>query len=301
MKVSQVLSKEEIAYFSRKSDWRGLGVVLNSWASLLVLFYAAAAWTNPLTLALLVILLPGRMLSLAVIAHDCGHKVLFKSDKLNDFFGHYLGGSLVFTDLNDYASSHRKHHKLAGTDQDPDLTNYQHYPVEKSSLKRKLIRDITGQTGYKLLHFIIKSALAFRHPEQRDFARTYVNLLLIQIVFAVFVSVVFSPMIYLIWLGSFFTTYMIIVRLRQLAEHAAVPDLYDLDPRLNTRTVIARWWEKLFLAPNNVNFHIEHHFMASVPCYRLEELHQELQKKGLYEDTDIYKGYHSLLKLLTRA
>ncbi len=298
MKVSEVLNKEEIAYFSRKSDWRGLGVILNTWASILILFFIVSTWTNAFTIIALLLLLPGRMLALAVISHDCGHKVLFKSEKLNFIVGQYFSANLVFTDLTDYATSHRQHHKLAGTDQDPDLPNYQHYPVEKSSFKRKIIRDITGQTGYKLLHYVISSALQYRHKERREFAWPFVKELFIQGVFAVFVSLAFTPALYLIWLATFFTSYMIIVRLRQLAEHASVPNLYDPDPRQNTRTVIARWWEKLVLAPNNVNFHVEHHFMASVPCYRLAEFHQHLQDKGVYKNTVISEGYPSLLKQL---
>ena len=301
MKVSDVLNKEEIAYFSRKSNWRGLGVMLKAWASILLMFYLVNVWTNVFTITALLLLLPGRMLALAVIAHDCGHKVLFKNDKLNFIFGQYFSANLVFTDLTDYAASHRQHHKLAGTDQDPDLPNYKHYPVERSSFKRKIIRDITGQTGYKLLSFILKNALSYRQKEQREFAWPFVKELLVQGVFALFLSLVFTPYLYLFWLGTFFTTYMVIVRLRQLAEHAAVPDLNDLDPRKNTRTVIARGWEKLFLAPNNVNFHVEHHFMASVPCFRLAELHHHLRNKGLYENMSISYGYPNLLKQFITA
>ena len=56
-----------------------------------------------------------------------------------------------------------------------------------------------------------------------------------------------------------------------------MPDLYDPDPRMNTRTVDAPWWQKLLFAPNGVNYHMEHHFMASVPCYRLAALREHLR------------------------
>jgi len=298
MKISDVLSRDEIAYFSKKSDLRGLGVVVQTWASILILFYVVVVWTNVFTVLALLVLLPGRMLALSIISHDCGHRVLFESNRLNHIFGQYFASNIVFSDLPSYARSHKKHHKLAGTEQDPDLVNYKNYPVSKASFKRKLVRDITGKTGYKLLRFVVTSAFEYRKKDRRDFAWPFVKELMVQAIFAAFLAVIFSPLIYLLWVGTFLTTYMIVVRLRQLAEHAVVPDLYDLDPRKNTRTVVARWWEKLFVAPNNVNYHLEHHFMASVPCYRLPELHACLKDKGAYDETPICYGYNELFPQL---
>ena len=48
------------------------------------------------------------------------------------------------------------------------------------------------------------------------------------------------PELYLLWIGAWLTTNMLFSRLRQAAEHAVVPDLFDPDPRLHTRTTMAR-------------------------------------------------------------
>ena len=42
--------------------------------------------------------------------------------------------------------------------------------------------------------------------------------------------------------------------------------------------------ERIFLAPKNVNYHIEHHFFPSVPFYRLPELHAILMSKPGYRE-----------------
>ena len=105
--------------------------------------------------------------------------------------------------------------------------------------------------------------------------------------------------LYLLWLGAWFTTNMLFSRLRQAAEHAVTPDLYDPDPRLHTRTTIARWWERLTLAPNGVNFHLEHHLLPSVPPYRLPSLHRMLQERGFYEQAEIANGYREVVAKLT--
>ncbi|MAC71727.1 MAG: hypothetical protein CMP84_16195 [Gammaproteobacteria bacterium] len=62
---------------------------------------------------------------------------------------------------------------------------------------------------------------------------------------------------------------MLFSRIRNLAEHAAVPDLTDSDPLLNSRTTLASWWERLTFAPNSINYHLEHNLLPAVPKYRL--------------------------------
>jgi fatty acid desaturase len=47
----------------------------------------------------------------------------------------------------------------------------------------------------------------------------------------------------------------------------------------NTRTTRAGWLARLTVAPLHVNYHQEHHLMASVPYYRLPLMHRLLQDK----------------------
>ncbi len=297
MKISDYLSKEEISYFASRSDALALYTVVVSWAALLAVFWMVTTWTNPLTLILALVLLAGRQLGLAVITHECGHRTLFQTAAYNDFFGQWLAAAPTFTDMHKYASGHTHHHKLAGTREDPDLPNYQAYPVNSGSFKRKMKRDFTGQVGYKLLRYVAVSAtdVFSSDPELKKKAQPFVNQILVNLLLAVFLGVVFAPWAYLLWLASFLTTYMAIVRIRQVAEHANVPDLYDPDPRKNTRTTVPSWWERLIFAPNFVNYHLEHHFMASVPCYRLKELHELLVSRGFYTETRIFRGYREVL------
>ena len=168
---------------------------------------------------------------------------------------------------------------------------FRSYPVSRDSFHRKMTRDLTGQTGYKLIRYVLVMAAGVfsKDVQTRKRAMPFVYEIIANILLAVGLGLLFQPWMYLLWIGAFMTTYMVIVRIRQVAEHAAVPDLYDPDPRKNTRTTIPRWWEKLLFAPNQVNYHMEHHFMASVPCYRLRELHQLLVSRGAYMDTPIFQ------------
>ena len=85
--------------------------------------------------------------------------------------------------------------------------------------------------------------------------------------------------LYLLWAGAWLTTNTLVTRIRSIAEHALTPDADD--PLGNTRTTLARWWERLFIAPNRVNYHLEHHLLMTVPHYKLPRLHALLRRARL--------------------
>jgi fatty acid desaturase len=74
-----------------------------------------------------------------------------------------------------------------------------------------------------------------------------------------------------------------------------IPD--RLDPLRNTRTTLAGWWERLLVAPNRVNFHLEHHLLMTVPHYNLPRLHRMLKSRGVLDDACVVTGYRSVLEL----
>ena len=56
------------------------------------------------------------------------------------------------------------HHRQEFGPDEPDLPLYDGYPITSDSLRRKLVRDATGRTGWKLLK---PQLLAFRSPDRR--------------------------------------------------------------------------------------------------------------------------------------
>jgi len=97
-----------------------------------------------------------------------------------------------------------------------------------------------------------------------------------------------------LWAATFMTSYMLAIRLRQIAEHAAVPDANDPDPRLNTRTVTAPLWQRWLLAPNGVNYHLEHHLLPGVPCYHLPTFRARLIENGWLDQVPSFNSYHQV-------
>ena len=297
VKVADFLSREEVQRFTERSDLRAGAIVAWNWALVALIFAVVELWTNPLTLVLALILLGGRQMGLAVLMHEAGHKTLFRSQRLNVIVGQWFCAYPILSDSEVYGASHREHHRMAGTRDDPDLPNYQEYPVSRERLGRKLRRDLTGQTGFKLLLGFISGgggSIMMRAGEKSPVLQgTVANLGLF-----LALTLAGAPELFLLWIGAYLITYPLIARIRQIAEHANVPDLFDVDPRLNTRTTIPRWYERLVFCPNQVNFHVEHHFLASVPCYHLGALHRCLRDKGFYRGYEhtIAHGYRDVLK-----
>ncbi|MEM6300118.1 MAG: fatty acid desaturase family protein [Pseudomonadota bacterium] len=298
MKIKDYLSREELADFCTRSDWRGGWLVLQNWLIIIAIFTVSAVWTNPFTLFIAVVLLGGRQLGLAVLMHEAGHKTLFKTPRLNQTVGQWFGAYPILADCDAYGASHREHHRLAGTHDDPDLPNYEKYPISLASFRRKFTRDVTGRTGSKLLASALSGVgnrMTMRDGEKTNKARQglFVNMAML-LVLAAFGK----AELYLLWVVAYLTAYPLIARIRQIAEHANVPGLYEPDPRGNTRTTRANWLERLILAPNNVSYHIEHHLLPSVPAWRLRDLHQHLVTRGFYakHPDAIANGYWDVLK-----
>ncbi|MCB1646555.1 MAG: fatty acid desaturase family protein [Pseudomonadales bacterium] len=296
--IKELLSEAEFAEVTRKSNLLGFSKVIFDWTVICGTFYLTAQYPNPLTIVLAIFILGARQLGLGVIVHETGHRTLLTSPALNDFVGNWLAGYWVFSDKAGYMRAHLQHHQKAGTEDDPDLPNYRDYPITRERLRRKLTRDLTGQVGWRRLKSIARSIR--RLPELKPATRQYVirslgvNLLMLTVL-----ALTGHAWLYALWVIAFITTHMMVTRIRQIAEHAAVPDLYSPDPRLNTRTLYISPLERLFIAPHQVNYHLEHHMIASVPIYRLQRLHELLRARGYYDDVEFHHGYVDLLRYVT--
>lgn len=305
MKIHDYLSKSEINQFTDKSNSQAIAMLLFNWGFIGAIFYGVAVFTSPLTIIVAVILLGGRQLGLAILMHEAGHRSLFRTQRCNEMLGQWLCAYPILADCNAYASSHKEHHRSAGSTSDPDLSNYQNYPVSRDSFKRKIMRDITGQTGIKMLLGILtgKADLSVRKSFEVDSSRRLhlsCGLVVNGLMLFLFMSVG-EGWLYSLWFIAFITSYPLCARIRQIAEHGAVNDLFDSDPRKHTRTTIANPLERMLFCPNHVNYHAEHHFIASVPSYRLASLHQLLVNRGFYRgdeyEATVVKGYRNVLGL----
>jgi len=295
LKHSELLSAADRERLLKRSNVWAWWLVGSNWLAIMALLLLAGWYPNILTLMLVWVLLPGRQLGLSVLMHEAGHGTLFATRSLNHWVGQWLCALPTLNDLPSYAAGHLNHHRLAGTPEDPDLPNYRAYPVDHRSFRRKVIRDLTGQTGAKLVAGAVKGGLSHFSVEAASAdPRLLLKQVMVQVALAGMLMALGIGWTWWLWAATFMTSYMLVIRLRQIAEHAAVPDANDPDPRLNTRTVTAPLWQRWLLAPNGVNYHLEHHLLPGVPCYRLQTFRARLIENGWLDQAPIFNSYHQV-------
>ena len=311
------LSKEELAELRTANNVRALWMFLFNWLVIVGCFTVLASSLHWVFKGVALLLIGGRQLGLGILLHECSHQAFFSTVRLNRFVGHWFAGMPMLIPFDFYRPYHLKHHAKTGTEEDPDLGNIEQYPVSKTSFVRKVLRDVLGLSGIKMLYGMLFFVLPGRQgstvslgTNEQDGAysqsgwKNYTQVLLFHGSMIVLLSVLGQPLLYAYWWVAFIFFYPFIVRLRQIAEHGAMPAFASDDVRDTTRTTIARWWERALFAPNYVNYHCEHHFLPTVPSYNLPKMHAWLKARGFYQDKPqalVERGYGEIMRIASSA
>jgi len=291
------LTRAEIHELRQMHDWYSWASLLTNWGLVFVAMALVVYVPNPLTVLLALVLIGTRQLGLSVLMHEAAHRTLFKHRALNDAVGQWLCGYPVWSDLGPYRRYHLQHHAKNWTADDPDLNLAMPFPVTAASMRRKVWRDLSGQTAWKRVKYVLKRDLG-KNVQQFGSNAGWRNLrgvALTNLALLGLLTACGHPALYLLWVGAWFTTHHLVVRLRSIAEHAMIPD--RTDALRNTRTTLVRWWERLLVAPNYVNYHLEHHLIMTVPHYNLPRLHRLLRDRGVLDGACVHTGYRGVLQL----
>jgi fatty acid desaturase len=287
-------SRDEIQDLLAVESWRGLVSVATNWAIIAAAFAGVAVWPHPLTAVAALFLIGARQLGLAVLMHEASHRTLLRDKRWNDAVGNWLCAYPVWSDLHAYRPYHLQHHAKTWTKDDPDIGLVLPFPITPASLRRKVWRDLSGQTGRKFVRGAWKRSIARWRAGDEDGRRAFVGFLATNGVLFALLAALGHPLLYLLWVGAWLTTNTLVTRIRSIAEHAMVPD--PSDPLRNTRTTLVNGWERLLLAPNRVNYHLEHHLLMTVPHYKLPRLHRMLDARGLLDGALVTRGYRAVLE-----
>jgi fatty acid desaturase len=291
------LSREDIAGLLRFEDWRSWWSIAFDWLVVLASMALVAWWPHGPTVFVPVVaalfLIGARQLGLAVLMHEASHRSLFASRALNDWAGQWLCAYPIWSDTTVYRPYHLQHHAHTGTKRDPDLGLIAPFPISRASLSRKVLRDLTGQTGVKFARAAFaRSVKRWSEPEGR---RATIGVLATNALLLGALAVLGHAELYLLWAGAWLTTNTLVTRIRSIAEHALTPNADD--PLGNTRTTLLSWWERLLIGPNRVNYHLEHHLLMTVPHYQLPRMHALLRERGLLERACVERGgYAAILR-----
>lgn len=299
------LTSDEIRPLAARSDAMGALLVAHAYGTIALVLALFSIWPNPLTFLLAVAVIGSRQLGLAILMHDAAHSALFKSRAMNEFAGRFLCGAPILAEMLAYRHYHLTHHRNTQQEGDPDLVLSRPFPTTRASLVRKFLRDITGQTGVKLLiaqlasHFRLAGDHDAKQAADAKGAQAFkggglgaplaANLVLFALLWA------FGAWWwwFAFWLLPLLTWFQLVLRVRNIAEHGATE--FSQNALQNVRTTRAGPLWRLFVAPYWVNYHLEHHLVMHVPCWNLPKLHRAMIAKGHGPQMRVAQSYWQVL------
>ncbi len=292
------LSKEELTKLSTVKPLLACMHVAAEWALIAATIYLCQRYWNPMLYILAVAFIGSRQHALLVLMHDGVHYRLLRNRWLNDWMSEVVLAWPHLVTARQYRKNHFAHHKYLNTAQDPDLKRRAGDPVwvfpqTVQNLSKTLFRDATGLNAPAMLKLAVSVAAADSVPA--GFLALRYGFYAAALGIIAYAGALEGFALY--WIVPMFTWLVMIMRIRSIAEHHAIEIGAPKTAYPRTRTTQATLIERIFLAPKNVNFHIEHHFFPSVPFYRLPELHAILMTKpGYREGAHVTRTYWGVLE-----
>lgn len=309
-------SADDWRALTARSRWRGLWLVAHCWGVIGAAMAIGVLW--PVTLPLVVLTIGTRQLGLFILMHDAAHGLLHPNRRINDAVAVWLCSAT----LHEYRPYHLQHHRYVQQPEDPDLGLSAPFPISRASLRRKWLRDLSGQTFYKQRLAPLADGLRARWApatpgaaatpaaspnlaasplarQSQELVRGRRFLVGNALGLVVFAAAGYGWVWVLMWLLPMATWLPLVTRVRNIAEHALV-GANQADPLRQARTTHAGWLERWLLAPYWVNYHCEHHLFTQVPCWNLPHAHALLRRQGTTARMALQPGYLAMLRLATQ-
>jgi fatty acid desaturase len=231
---------------------------------------------------------------MGILSHEGTHRLLFSSQKMNDFVGGWLIAPISFSSQEGYRRSHMAHHRDPLGPNEPDKSLYANYPMTMARFRTRLRRDLTGESGLKILRGILRGA---KNPVARP---AFFRMISAQIILAVVLGFTVGWWAWLLmWFVPYMTVWRVLNRLRAVAEHAGMGN--SKDERVTTHHVRQGWLPRFWIAPYNTGWHVAHHVDAGIPWRNLPRFHKELEAAGYMTNDLEYPNYRALWRALASA
>lgn len=253
------------------------------WAGIIVAVVVYQRFLHPIFLPLVVMWIGARQHALGVLMHEGAHYLLFRNRRLNAIVSELFLAWPLFITTRAYRGSHFAHHRHVNSERDPDLARKQssewEFPKSGRALFALLAKDVFGLNTHQ--QFLELADMS----DQKDVSRGFDAYGAARMVFYILVLAAVTyfglwPVFLLLWVLPILTWLKMVMRVRSIAEHFAIENDHVYT---RSRTTLPSFLERLFVAPRNINFHLEHHLYPSVPFFRLPQLHAMLMKDAVYQ------------------
>ena len=282
------------AELRRIPDLRNAGLVLVVVLYPFVVVAAAVAIDHPVAWIAAFFVMGAWFQRALTLFHEAAHRLLFSNRRLNDLIGEKIIGWIAFgTGDSAYRLAHSQHHRDEFGEREPDFGLYARYPIPRDSLRRKLIRDAVGISGWKN----VKPSLVglFRSGRRVRALRFLGGQAL---VFAVFAGFGHPWLFLFLWLLPWLTYWRVANRLRALAEHAGMTR--SDDRRLTTHHIRQGFLSKHVFLSQGIGYHLAHHVDSGIPMANLPRLHAALEEDGYVTEAITHRSYRAFWRTLSR-
>ena len=257
-----------------------------------LIVWVSMIYSHPLIWIFLILCMGIAQNRLFIIHHEAAHRLLFSNQKINDLIGIRLIGWLAFgSGSHGYRIGHIRHHRDEFGPQEPDFVLYSFYPISKSSMSRKLLRDLSGISAFRILRPRFQRLNDLRHL--RLTVSFLSGQLMIVALFWIFSNL---AMYFLLWILPWVCVYQFLNRIRAITEHGGMTQ--SSDRRRTTHYIRQNRLANFFFVPLNVGYHLAHHVDMLVPYRNLPLLDQALLEDGYISSDLIWPNYRSLWKAL---
>jgi fatty acid desaturase len=290
------MAKPDLRRDLRRIDDGGNALTVASVWAYVAGIVGAAVWMDTWWAFVVAFVLMGPMYArFAILMHEAAHKMLFTNKRVNDWVGTWLIAYPAFTPIQLYRRGHFSHHREEFGPDEPDIAFYGGYRCDRATLRRRLLRDALGISGWKNFRALLG---AVRLASAR---RVVLSILAVQVVLWTLSWLVTGRVwIYpLLWWLPWMTQWRVLNRLRSIAEHGGLEA--SKDRRATTHNVhqslLARFW----FVPYNTGWHLAHHVDMGIPWRNLPRFHRELENAGYVTSELTYPSYIALWRALSSA
>lgn len=302
------ISRDDLAELNQRSDWKGLAQTLGHLG--LLVMTGSAAWIAADNRAwgwlLLILFLHGTIYHFLLNGfHELCHSSVFMSKRLNTFFL-YLFSFLGWYNPVSFWASHQEHHKYTlHPPDDLEVVFPVHLPfqgflqsiiINPWGLWKRLggsIRLAQGRLEGEWEHALFPESDPAKRQRLFNWARIELAghglLLVVSLVMGWWLLPI------LITFASFYGGWLLY--LCNNTQHVGLKDDVN-DYRLCTRTVLLNpvvrflYW--------HMNYHIEHHMYAAVPCYNLGKLHALIKDDLPHCPNGLIEAWSEIIPILRK-
>lgn len=276
-----LLSPDRVRELSQLHPARALTDIAICWMWILAGFALVALHPAWWTTLIGIPVIGNRYYALFIIGHDGMHRRLFPSIKRNDFWTDLLVFAPIgaITRLNN--RNHLAHHLHLATPRDPD--RHKHACFNKAEhLSFLLYLCGLGSVGQSAAAvFLKRTPKEEKSPSSggycsRDFALLAGWFLALAGGLTWLIGWWAYPVL---WLLPVYLFMFLGDNLRAFAEHSH-PEADSVADGHRLTTFVSSPFERMLIAPMNMNFHAAHHLWPSIPYYNLPAADREIRRRG---------------------